>query len=101
MIPETYGEGRLALKFENQTINIHEHGNEFEPKAKKPMPGSQDLSFMTKMKLEEAMKHVKSKGVEIIEGPAERTGATGSIVSFFFRDPDGNLVKVANCRKSA
>jgi catechol 2,3-dioxygenase-like lactoylglutathione lyase family enzyme len=40
--------------------------------------------------------HVKSFGVEIIEGPVERTGAKGSILSFYFRDPDNNLIEVAN-----
>jgi catechol 2,3-dioxygenase-like lactoylglutathione lyase family enzyme len=42
------------------------------------------------------MAHVKSCGVEIIEGPVERTGANGRIRSFYFRDPDHNLIEVAN-----
>jgi catechol 2,3-dioxygenase-like lactoylglutathione lyase family enzyme len=42
------------------------------------------------------MAHLKRCGVEIIDGPVERTGANGPIRSFYFRDPDQNLIEVAN-----
>ena len=96
MKKEVFGQGRVALKYGNQKINLHEFGNEFEPKAKKPTPGSADLCFITKTPLNEAMTQVTSCGVEIIEGPVERTGAKGPIRSFYFRDPDHNLIEVAN-----
>jgi catechol 2,3-dioxygenase-like lactoylglutathione lyase family enzyme len=64
MKKETYGEGRIALKFGNQKINLHDY--------------------------------VKSKGIKILAGPVTRTGATGAIKYFYFRDPDGNLIEVAN-----
>jgi catechol 2,3-dioxygenase-like lactoylglutathione lyase family enzyme len=96
MKKEVFGQGRVALKYGDQKINLHEFGNEFEPKANKPTPGSADLCFITKTPLNEAMSHITSCGVEIIEGPVERTGAKGSILSFYFRDPDNNLIEVAN-----
>jgi len=65
MVVEKFGEGRIALKFGNQKINLHEYGNEFEPKANQPTPGSEDLCFITDVKLEVAMNHVKSKNVQI------------------------------------
>jgi len=96
MEKEEFGAGRLALKFGNQKINLHQAGKEFEPKADKPTSGSADLCFITEVALDEAMNHVQSKGVQIIEGPLARTGATGSINSFYFRDPDMNLIEVSN-----
>ncbi len=96
MRKEVFGAERLALKYGNQKINLHEVGKEFEPKANKAVPGSEDLCFITKTPLIEAIEHVKKCGVEIIEGPVERTGANGPIFSFYFRDPDKNLIEVAN-----
>ncbi len=93
---EEFGAGRLALKYGNQKINLHQVGKEFEPKADRPTSGSADLCFITDVPLEKAMAHVRSKGVEIIEGPVARTGAIGPINSFYFRDPDLNLIEVSN-----
>ena len=96
MKEEVFGNGRVALKYGSQKINLHEFGKEFEPKAHKPTPGSADLCFITQTPLNDAMAHVKRCGVEIIEGPVERTGANGPLLSFYFRDPDDNLIEVAN-----
>lgn len=100
MKKETFGEGRVALTFGNergqQKINLHQAGNEFEPKAQHPTPGSADLSLITATPLPAAMQHVRDCGIEIIEGPVARTGAAGPITSFYFRDPDGNLIEVSN-----
>ena len=93
---ETFGEGRTTLKFGSQKINLHQYGKEFEPRAESPTPGSGDLCFITKTPLDEAIKHIQNQGVKIIEGPVDRTGAQGAIVSFYFRDPDSNLIEVAN-----
>ena len=96
MKKEVFGNGRVALKYGDQKINLHEAGKEFEPKAHNPTPGSADLCFTTQTPLNDAMDHVKRCGVKIIEGPVERTGANGPIRSFYFRDPDYNLIEVAN-----
>ncbi|MCW8884608.1 MAG: VOC family protein [Motiliproteus sp.] len=91
-----FGEQRIALKFGQQKINLHQQGKEFEPKANHPTPGSADLCFLTDTPIRDAMTHVSCKGVNILEGPVERTGAEGPILSFYFRDPDGNLIEVSN-----
>lgn len=92
----SFGEGRLALAFGNQKINLHELGNEFEPKAGNVKEGSADLCFIIKTSIDDAIKHIQNLGVKIIEGPVIRTGAIGKIVSAYFRDPDGNLIEVSN-----
>jgi catechol 2,3-dioxygenase-like lactoylglutathione lyase family enzyme len=92
----TFGTGRKALLFGEQKINLHPLGKEFEPKAANPMPGSADLCFIAAVPLSEVIAHLIASDVEIIEGPVKRTGARGEILSVYFRDPDMNLIEVAN-----
>lgn len=94
---ETFGsEGRTALTFGEQKINLHASKSPFRPHAKHPTPGSADLCFITVQPLQEIVLWVIGCGVEIIEGPVTRTGATGRISSIYLRDPDGNLIEIAN-----
>jgi catechol 2,3-dioxygenase-like lactoylglutathione lyase family enzyme len=90
-----FDEGRKALHFGSQKINLHLAGHEFEPKAVYPTPGSADLCFLTERQLDEISERLESLGYPIIEGPVPRTGATGPIRSIYTRDPDGNLVEIA------
>ena len=92
----TFGQGRKALAFGAQKINLHQAGKEFEPKANHPTPGSADLCFLTHVPLEEVQRHLTACGVPVIEGPVQRTGAQGPILSVYVRDPDQNLIEVAN-----
>lgn len=98
MKKEIFGKGRVDLKYGNQKIKLHQAGNEFEPKAANPTPGSSDLCFITTAELKDAMKQVRDKGIKIIEGPVSRVGATGPVESFYFRDPDENLIEVSTYR---
>ncbi len=93
---EEFGGGRRALKFGRQKINLHQAGKEFEPKAPEPTPGAGDFCLITDVPLQCVVEHLESCSVEIIEGPVARSGAVGRIESVYFRDPDGNLVEVAN-----
>ena len=96
MEPMVFGEGRHALAFGAQKINLHEAGREFEPKAALPTPGSADLCFLANASVAEIVEHLRASGIEILKGSVRRTEATGPIKSVYFRDPDGNLIEVAS-----
>ena len=89
-------DGRTALNFGCQKINLHQKGHEFEPKAERPTLGSADLCFVAETPLETVLAHLADCGVAIVEGPVERTGATGKMRSVYVRDPDLNLVEISN-----
>ncbi len=93
---EEFEGGRKALRFGEQKINLHEVGKEFEPKAREPVPGSADFCLVSDVPLESVAGRLTLCGVEIVEGPVERTGAMGQMNSVYFRDPDGNLVEVSS-----
>lgn len=92
----TFRQGRTALKFGRQKINLHQAGREFEPKAARPTPGSADLCLLTGAPLAGWIEHLRACGVEIEEGPVRRAGALGPIESIYLRDPDANLIEVSN-----
>jgi len=92
----TFAEGRKALRFGNQKINLHQKGNEVEPKADLPTPGSADLCFIATDTIAEIKDHLEKVQCAIILGPVERTGAHGRIISVYFRDPDQNLIEISN-----
>lgn len=91
----TFGEQRYALCFGKQKINIHQYGKEFEPKAHLPVPDALDLCFISDIPLCDVQMHIEQQGVKIIEGPVNRTGATGAIRSIYLRDVDLNLIEIS------
>ncbi len=91
----TFAGGRQALAFGQQKINLHQRGQEFEPKAHAPTPGAADLCFISSTPLSAVIAHLHECGVPLLEGPVARTGAMGPITSVYFRDPDHNLIEVA------
>lgn len=97
----TFAGDRRALKFGSQKINLHQAGREFEPKAAQPTPGSADLCLLTHLPIAQVIDHLRTCAVQIIEGPVERSGAEGPILSVYLRDPDGNLLEISNLLPSA
>ena len=95
MTLESFGEGRKAFRFGNQKINLHVKGREFEPKAHLPVPGALDLCFIADVPLDEVTARLAARGLTVIEGPVMRTGATSKIRSVYLRDPDLNLIEIA------
>ncbi len=90
-----FGSGRRALSFGQQKINLHEVGREFLPHARHPMAGSADLCFVAAVPLSSVLAHLHACAVSVVEGPVERTGATGKIRSVYIRDPDQNLIEIS------
>ena len=94
-----FGEGRVALHFGRQKINLHPDPSPHDLVADKPTVGSADLCFITQTPLADVIAHLEACKVAIIGGPIARSGAEGSINSVYFRDPNGNLIEVANYRE--
>jgi catechol 2,3-dioxygenase-like lactoylglutathione lyase family enzyme len=86
---------RQAFKFGHQKINLHVQGCEFEPKAHLPVPGALDLCFIASIPLEQVIARLAAADWPIVEGPVLRTGATRKIRSVYVRDPDFNLIEIA------
>jgi catechol 2,3-dioxygenase-like lactoylglutathione lyase family enzyme len=95
MTEVAFEDGRRALSFGQQKLNLHQAGHEFEPKAARPTPGSADLCLVADADPTTIAAWLHSRGVSVEEGPVARTGALGPITSFYFRDPDENLVELA------
>lgn len=92
----TFGEGRKALTFGRQKFNLHQRGKEFEPKAIAPTPGAIDLCLIANTSLDDVIDELGALGINVEEGPVDRTGATGPIRSVYIRDPDQNLIEISN-----
>jgi catechol 2,3-dioxygenase-like lactoylglutathione lyase family enzyme len=92
---ETFGAGRIALRFGDQKLNLHRAGAELAPHAARPTCGSADLCFLVEDSLEEVAKSLARADVPVELGPVARTGATSALNSLYVRDPDGNLVELS------
>lgn len=95
MKEETFGEGRKALRFGLQKINLHEAGHEYEQAAAHPLPGSSDLCFITDLDMDSLLLNLRKQVVPIEEGPVKRTGTLGPVESVYIRDPDLNLIEIS------
>jgi catechol 2,3-dioxygenase-like lactoylglutathione lyase family enzyme len=93
---EVFGEGRVALRFGNQKINVRPTGAPNWKTGAVDAPGALDLCFIAEMSPDEVGAHLRSCGVTITEGPVTKTGALGPMTSHYCRDPDGNLIEVAS-----
>jgi catechol 2,3-dioxygenase-like lactoylglutathione lyase family enzyme len=87
--------GKWSLHFGSNKISLQDAGTS-PAIAAVTVPGSGNFCLLTDMPIGEFVAHLEREGVMILEGPAERHGAVGPILSVYFNDPDGNLVEVSN-----
>ncbi|MSQ49430.1 MAG: VOC family protein [Betaproteobacteria bacterium] len=92
---QTPTETRLALKFGQQKINVHEWGREFTPRAQVAAPGTLDLCFIAAVSMEKVIEKLQQSDIKIIDGPVMKTGAISKILSVYVRDPDLNLIEIS------
>ena len=89
------GDGRVALAFGSQKINLHPIGSAIEPRALRPTAGSADFCFVSSLSVKEILDHLRACEVPVECGPVARMGAVGPMMSVYFRDPDRNLIELA------
>ena len=87
--------GKWSLHFGSNKISVQD-ANSLPGLAEKTVPGSGNFCLLTDMPIEDVVARLQSNNVEIVEGPAEKAGAVGKLMSVYFRDPDANLVEVSN-----
>nr|WP_221203280.1 VOC family protein [Modestobacter versicolor] len=95
MTAETFGDGRTALHFGRQKINLHVRGAEFEPRAAAAGTGTADFCLVTETPLDEVRNELAAHGVPVEVGPVTKHGALGAMRSVYVRDPDANLVEIS------
>jgi catechol 2,3-dioxygenase-like lactoylglutathione lyase family enzyme len=87
--------GKWSLHFGDNKISLQEAGAA-PGIAADTVPGSGNFCLLSDVPMADVVTHLAAQRVEIVAGPGERAGATGPILSVYFRDPDGNLVEVSN-----
>jgi catechol 2,3-dioxygenase-like lactoylglutathione lyase family enzyme len=55
-----------------------------------------DICFLSSAKMEDWQNIFSDNNVRIEDGPVQKTGATGPIISLYVRDPDLNLIEISN-----
>jgi catechol 2,3-dioxygenase-like lactoylglutathione lyase family enzyme len=96
---EDFGEQhRTALRFGGQKINLRPVDVDVGswPTGVIAEPGAVDVCFITAAPPDEVIGHLHDNGVQILQGPIERAGALGPILSVYCRDPDGNLIEISS-----
>ncbi|MGC2518668.1 MAG: VOC family protein [Burkholderiales bacterium] len=89
------GQPRHALRFGNQKINLQDRTTDTPTKAKAPTFGSGDFCVVAAVPLDQVLARLRAENIPIVAGPVPRWGALGPLRSIYFRDPDGNLVEIA------
>lgn len=95
MEPREERPGKWSLHFGEHKISLQAAATAPEM-TKDTLPGSGNFCLLTRTPLVEVVATLEREHVSVLSGPVEREGATGPILSVYFRDPDGNLIEVSN-----
>ena len=87
--------GKWSLHFGSHKISLQEASTAPDI-AKDTVPGSGNFCVLTDRPMAAWVDHLRGHGVALVDGPGERAGATGPILSAYVNDPDGNLVEISN-----
>jgi len=96
MTRETFADGRVAVTFGGAKSNLRRAGDEYVPHARAPASGAADFCLLVDEPANEVVAHLEREGIDVVEGPVEKTGARGPMTSVYVHDPDGNLVEFAS-----
>ena len=88
----SFGNGRRALQFGQQKINLQTLG--MEPRNHAAV-GAGDVCLITDWPTERVLARLAAESVPVLEGPVMKSGAQGPIESVYFNDPDGHLIEVS------
>ena len=87
---------RFAPQFGNKEIVFTKHNFFSNHTSKNPTCGSVDICFLSDVSIYSWIKTFKKHSIIIEDGPIRKSGTCGPIVSLYLRDPDGNLIEIAN-----
>ena len=90
-----FANGRKAVAFGSQKINLHVKGEEILPNAMNANVGTADICLIADTPLELVLEELEVAGITVEQGIVPRTGALGGISSIYVRDPDGNLIEIS------
>jgi catechol 2,3-dioxygenase-like lactoylglutathione lyase family enzyme len=94
MVPREERPGKWSLHFGEQKISLQD-AVASPSIAKDTVPGSGNFCVLADQPMDAILAHLGREGVTVVDGPGERAGATGPLLSVYFHDPDHNLVELA------